>query len=398
MKQALRAPVLILWLCIGLLWLGHPVGTVVAAEKTIRQSLSSRDETEVQTALRALRRIEPAEAKSYVSAVQQVVSRFQRNHPATSLRAARVLVRWGPDAARPIVSVLTRMLDDDDWQSSAADLLGDMGPAARSAVSRLARMVFQGFKIERVRLTVQNGAAIRSTEKVWVASAAKSALGALRSIGPAAKSALPALSTTRSKIARMLNATKNQDARSQLEDFDRLIVAVMDEIGEKQGGRSKDEWLKVLGSHNAGERQEAMTALGRIGPSTVPALCRVATHRNPPAQKAACEVMSRFGEDASTALPTLARLTRTQDATVRLAAVRAIAVITDNLRTDSAKRKYLALVIQALESRRSDPDEEVRGAASDWLAAHQRRQGRDSGTRPDAEPGPEEEPPDPFDN
>ena len=210
---------------------------------------------------------------------------------------------------------------DPDYHWSAADVLGDIGPAAEAAVPALAR-------------------ALEDSDED-VRSAAASALG---NIGPAAEAAVPAL-------ARALE-DPDDDVRS-------AVASTLGSIGPAAGA-AVPALIGALDDSDVYVRSYAAAALGELGPvaqAAIPALLRVLRDGAPETRGDAAQALGRIGVASEAVVAGLIDALDDPGGWVHYSA-------SDGLRVLGPEA--IPAIIGAL----SDPDPGIRRLAADSLRAY----------------------------
>jgi HEAT repeat protein len=119
-------------------------------------------------------------------------------------------------------------------------------------------------------------------------------------------------------------------------------------------GRKLTSWMGQLNDKDPTARQEAIRALGQIGPGAVPVLCEALASGNTNVRLAAADALGRIGEDAKSSAPTLNEALKDSDKLVRRHAAFALGIIDPENKS----------VVPALTESLKDGDLEVRRLAA----------------------------------
>jgi HEAT repeat protein len=119
-------------------------------------------------------------------------------------------------------------------------------------------------------------------------------------------------------------------------------------------GKSLRSWMTQLSDKDPTARQEAIRALGQIGPEAVPPLCEALASENSNTRMAAADALGRIGEDAKSAVPALNDALKDSDKLVRRHAAFALGII------DPENKSAVPALIESLK----DGDLEVRRLAA----------------------------------
>jgi len=208
-------------------------------------------------------------------------------------RAAAFAMRSFPSAGRSFLPRLVDLLEDGDRDVRwfAARAIGAVGPAAVSAVPALTRALDDEKTIRDEVIT------------------------ALGKIGPGAGESVPAL------IRWLL--------RNESYDFD--VAKTLGSIGPRAAA-AVPELLKMLRSGWAANRFQAARAIARIGPVSddiVPALLLALGDKDPVVRRHAVEALGAMGEAGKKAIPLLKGLLEDGDEFVRSAASKVLENLED---------------------------------------------------------------------
>jgi len=235
-----------------------------------------------------------------------------------NLAATQRAYKYGLIDQKTFVSKLVITLKDSDRRvrSTAAEALGDIGPAAKEAVPALI-------------------AALKDSE--W--HVRDSAEEALEDIGPAAKKAVPAL------IAAL------KDSDKKVREF---AAKSLGEIGPA----AKKAVPALIALHSDWSvREAALSALRKMGLKAVPALIAELKDSNSSARKFAAEALGKIGPAAKEAVPALIAALKDSEWNVRDSAEEALEDI------GPAAKKAVPALIAALK----DSDWKVRKFAAKAL-------------------------------
>jgi HEAT repeat protein len=308
-----------------------------AALPALREALRDPEPTVRIRVAEALVRIDPAET----AAVTALGKLLQDQSPRVRKAAAYALGNLGPDAkaavpdliqalddrdakvrwtvletlgqlgaaAEPAVPALIARLKDADSRGVAADALGQIGPAAKQAIPALqaalqdaAPGVRWAAALSLIRIDPMAAkpalpmfvAGLKSNEEktYW------DARWFLTMMGPAAKEAAPA-------VAERLRAG------------DTWCAFTLGSIGGPEAAPAVPHLIEKL-KGGAGEGDWAVTLLGQIGPTALPALLDVVKNPGGPGRPAALKAIGLIGPQARDAIPLLIDRLKDPDEKVRV--------------------------------------------------------------------------------
>jgi HEAT repeat protein len=119
-------------------------------------------------------------------------------------------------------------------------------------------------------------------------------------------------------------------------------------------GRATSSWVNQFKDKDPAIRQEAIRALGQIGPDAVLPLCKALEDPNSNVRMSAADALGRIGEDAKGAVAALNEALKDPDRNVRRHAAFALGII------DPADKSVVPALIESLKDR----DLEVRRLAA----------------------------------
>ncbi len=339
-------------------------------------------------------RAQAAEALGTIGTTAQdaapaLVEAMDTDNERVRAKAVEALGKIGEGAAEVAVPSLVHVLHgDDSWVSAlAAEALGQMGESADQAIPALIR-------------------SLRHSNALVRGNAAR----ALANMGERASSARSALETAaadedgnvRSQAIRALGLIGKPTPQTErivvggLADADPLVraaaVEAVGEWGESSSGLVKI-LLPLLEDANDQVKVQTVQVLPRLGgftPEIIQGLClRLQQDDSPLVQEQAAAALGRMGAAAKEAGASLLRVIQTGEASVRLEAIRAVALIHPDETlaalavgikdSDSAIRKVAsagwmlsevipAEVVPSLVEALHDPEVQVRANAAHALA------------------------------
>jgi HEAT repeat protein len=226
---------------------------------------------------------------------------------------------------------------------AAADILGNIGPAAKEAIPDLATLL--------------------GDEDKEVSRHAASALGR---IGPAAVPELLEVARWRSRYTTDMASTAFANLKADAATV-RELVQLMGNVKEDPAVRAfaatalgympekaqsvQAEIIRAMGDENNDVRTAARWALGQIGPKAIPALREALKDSNPRIRSGAAFALGSMGPAADEAVPDLLLVMKDDDRTVRIDAILAIG------KTQVTSDAVVRALIQVLNA---DKDEVVR--------------------------------------
>lgn len=242
-----------------------------AATPHLAEFLTSADERIAVTAAYALARILPGDATELATAVPVLVKALHSKHRLIQGEATRGLMLIGPAAVPQLAELVGNFAQDPQSAASAAATLRSMGPAAYPALPALIQ-------------------ALASRHDLVVTHAAD-AIGA---IGPTAKDSL-------SELQKLLASEHPLLRTHAAHNVGRLGPAAAPAIGDLE---------KLLQDKDMNVRREAAQALGQIGrsaKSAVPGLIAALKDEAQPVVIAAAHALARMGSEAVSALVPLVK-------------------------------------------------------------------------------------------
>jgi HEAT repeat protein len=270
--------------------------------------------------------------------------------------------------------------NDPDQSEHAAEALGQLGPAAYSAMPALREGLGNDFPYVRNRCSealfkmgpasVPELIKALKSENLDVRSLASAVL---EKLGPASKPAIPALVASLDDPASIIQAAAGRaltriggDAVPALEEalgnphFHNRIGAVqtLSNIDQTPPDLA-DHLVAFLGEGDTQLRMVVIKALAHKGDTSIPALRKVLSSENPLTSSGAAEVISDIGPKAAPAVPELTAALKNPDSRVRRSAARALGNI--GFGAGSA--------VPALEIAAKDPDKDVAVRAAEALTS-----------------------------
>lgn len=250
------------------------------------------------------------------------------------------------------VPALIKALRDDDRgvRYRAAWWLGEIGEGAKAAAPALVRALKEARAVRRL-LIHQTDNPDWGDKYRYESIVCKNCIIALGKIGPASKEVLPALVKTfeleeadwetcgvatkalanigKPSVPSLVEAlrdgsswvrwqvavTLGQIGPEAEEAVPALVKALMREETDMTRGMGRRHWYA---------REAAAKALGKIGPSAVPALTEALQHKGPVGRHAAADALAGIGPRAKGAIPALERALRDEAKHVREAAADAL--------------------------------------------------------------------------
>lgn len=307
------------------------IGSIPAdAEAKIRQAAKDSDKLLSTTSLWALARVHPEDKQLQQEATEQLVQRIKDKDANVRAAAARALAALpaaagivGPVLEKSLqdadsltvqhaldalaafgdkaVPGLTRALKHEQVRAQAANVLGQIGPAAAPATSLLAQLV------DDKDVRVANEAAL-----------------ALAKIGPAASDAVPAL-------AKAIGQPDSPAAHASAYALGRIgpkAVAAEPELLKAVAG--KDKLLALLSAWTLTQIQPGSA---ETAAKVLPVLTEGLASPLPKSREAAAEALGNLGALAKASTAALEKASKDEDAEVRQAAARAL----DAIRTATPK-------------------------------------------------------------
>ncbi len=287
---------------------------------TLVEGLSSKDNVVRAQTAEALGTI----GTTAEEAAPALVAAMKDNNDVVRAKAVEALGKIGEGAADVAVPGLVRALrDPDNWVSAlAAEALGQMGDSADEAVPALTR------SLAHVNPLVRANAA-----------------EALGKMGSAAARARPALAkachdedgAVRNQAVRalgLIGGTAAEEIRDALQDADpRVRAAAVEALG--QGDEADDaltsrllELLEDANDQVKGEVLRVLPKLAGAAPAVVEGLCgRLGADDSPWIKEQAALALGKLGPAAAAAGEPLLQAARTAEESVRVQAVRALALI-----------------------------------------------------------------------
>ncbi len=318
----------------------RPAGCIIAAVAMYVSPLSSR--------------AEDANAK-----VPTLIQELTVGDRQVRRDAAMKLGQLGP-AAKDAVSALVKAIDDPDRQIStnALEALGDIGPAAKDAIPALIDAL-DSRKVRGARGQGRQQSALRAAESLSMigADAVQPLIKALGSDDSMQRQwAAKALGGIGSSAQEAVPALVGNLGHGDLDVHQSTIEALI-EIGSS----AIKPLTEALGSSDARVREGAARALAGIGKASRDAGGKLAelAEKDPDttARAAALGALSRVGVEPERSIPLLLQGVRSGDDTMRHAAVNGIALIRPS-----------ETVATALQTLLSDQDPAVRQRAAHALS------------------------------
>lgn len=319
--------------------LGRIGGIPADAQAKIRQATKGADKLLSTTSLWALARVHPEDKQLQQEATEQLVERIKDKDANVRAAAGRALAAL-PGAVGIVGPVLEKSLENADSltiqhaldalaafgakavpgltnalkhkqvRAQAANVLGQIGPAASPATSALAQLV------DDKDVRVANEAAL-----------------ALAKIGPAASAAVPALAKA---VGRPENPASHASAYA-LGRIGRKAAAAEQELLKAVAG--KDQLLALL---SAWALTQIQPGSAEMAAKVVPVLIDGLTSPLPRSREAAADALSSLGALAKDSASALEKASKDEDPQVRQAAARAL----DAIRAAAPKAKDAAAALR----------------------------------------------------
>jgi len=299
-----------------------------------------------QAAVRTVVQFGPAaHQKALIALAGRLLS---RNEPDATVRAdaaiaLRVLVQADKKVSDPVIVGLTEALSDSQRtvRREAATVLGQIGPDAKGAISKLVGTLQDPMSWEVRHISARALAAVARGDKgpdptavnAFISTQVVGGFGTVND--PCAMvrmeviTALSVLGTTDKLRPAEMTALedrlrKEQDRRVKI--WVRLLLMMMDEKGHMSRANF-DALLSELESEDAMVRVQAATALGTLGkmaakqPGVATALTKALSDKEPEVRLAAVRALPRLGPDC---IPALAKLLKDEkeDIAVRIQVAR----------------------------------------------------------------------------
>jgi len=274
-------------------------------------------------------------------AVPDLVQLLTVENENVRLHASKALADIGEVAVPSLISALKQ--PEPAMRTSAADVLGAIGPAAKDAIPSLATLL--------------------GDQEQEVSRHAASALGL---IGPAAVPELIEVARWRGRYATDMASTAFATLKADAATVNELVklmgnvredpavrafaVSALGNMPDKARGQMP-ELIRLLSDENNDVRTAARWALGQTGPKGIPALREALKNSDPRVRAGAAFALGSMGPAAEEAAPDLLRATKDEDRTVRIDAILAIG------KTQVTSDTVVKSLIQIMET---DKDEVVR--------------------------------------
>ena len=254
-----------------------------------------------------------------VKPMAQWIEHLESDDPQVRDEAVALLARMGPSAIPGLIAALEH--DDSYVRYVAVYALRDLGVQARSATNSLSERLYHDD-----RAVIRRGAAEAlahiggDAEQVLcqalqcddheVCVATADALGKLQQ-------------PTQSVVASLAETLHTRDARicqavaNALAEMGSSAVAAIPALAEASRRADLETSARV----------EAIRALGKIGPETIPPLVQMLQSENLSLAAAACHALGTLGSAAEPAVPALRNMIHRPEAVLRLAAVESLGEI-----------------------------------------------------------------------
>jgi HEAT repeat protein len=299
--------------------------------------------------------------------------------------ALGVLKEFGPKAAPAVPALIGLLQGRKDVPGEAMRLLAAIGPTAQAAVPGLRLLLHS-----EDEYTVINAA-----EALWkINGEADEAMpilvNLLRSRGPGTGAAVSGVFYTMGPAARAAVPALLEALREPDWDLQWAAACALEAVVGPVTPEAIPGLVSALRHPSGRVSGAAANALEKIGPASVPALTGALKDRTPIAREWAADVLSRFGQEARSAVGALGSLLNDTEADVRIWAAIALAMIArkasvlpilveGSSHPDNAvvrERSVRALgalgpiakpAVPSLEEALADDDEAVRQAADEVL-------------------------------
>jgi HEAT repeat protein len=337
----------------------------------LRERMVSPDARTKESAFKEFDSLSPAAKRQYLEIMKSIL---QEGDPHNQVLAADALGRMGPDA-EDAVPDLVRLLTvkNDTVRSRAGKALADIGAAAVPSLTAALKQPEPAMRVAAADVLGNIGPAAKEAihdlalllgdQEMEISRHAASALGR---IGPAAVPELIEVARWRSRYATDMASSAFTNLKADAGTV-RELVTLMENVKEDPAVRAvaakalgympekargeMPELIRVLGDENNDVRTAARWALGQTGQEGIPALREAMKSGNPRIRSGAAYALGSMGPAAEDAIPDFIRALKDEDRTVRIDAVLAIG---KTRVTSDAVVKALSQVLE------TDKDEVVR--------------------------------------